>query len=90
MSAKKTRTTRKSSFRRAANRGFRAAGIGYQRAGTRRSGNCWKRLNRRANRQRDVYQVRAAHRAREICGSFLHGAALQRYSQRFRAVESYN
>ncbi len=90
MPAKKARTADESIFRRAADCSFCAARIGHQRAVFRGCGNCRKRFNRRANRQRDIHQVRAAHRAREIPRDFLHRAARQRRLQNLRAVESYN
>jgi len=90
MATEKARTTNESIFRRPADCSFCAARIGHQRARIRGCSNCWKRCNRRADRQRDIHQVRSTHRAREIPRDFLRRAARQRRLQNLRAVVSYN
>jgi len=90
MSAQKARLARRRMLRRAADDGFGAARISHQRAIFRRGSNRGKRLNRRANRQGHIDQIRAAHRAREIPRRFAHRAAGKSRLQSLRAVESYD
>jgi len=90
MSAQKARLARRRTLRRATDDGLSAAGICDQRTISRPRSNRGKRLNCRADRQRHIDQIRAAHRAREILRRFAHRSARNSRLQCLCAVESYD